>query len=273
LYGFWKKFLEDGLLEPYDAVATQSKTMNIHSIKILVIEDDPKDGRYLWELLRQAERGGLFPAFDMHQCDRLSTGLEILAHHPIKLVISDLSLPDAQGLEAIKNLTSKIKNTPLVILTGADERDRGLEAVRLGAQDYLLKSSLEPDSLVRTLLFAMERGRQLQGIEDRRKTLQESKNRYDAVLKPEATGKVIVNSMRLIQFLNAPAEVLLCQNSRDLIGKEVWFPVASGVREILDIDHGDEGLVRIELTVEDIEWCGMPAFVVSLQDTGERVEP
>jgi DNA-binding NarL/FixJ family response regulator len=247
--------------------------MNILSIKILVIEDDPKDGRYLWELLRQAERAGLFPPFDMHQCDRLSTGLEILAHHQIELVIADLSLPDAQGLEAIKRLTTKISNTPLVVLTGDDDRDRGLQAVRLGAQDYLLKSSLQTDTLVRTLLFAMERSRQLQEIEEKRQSLENSKNHYDAVLKPEAAGKIIVNSMGLIQFLNAPAEVLLCQNSRDLIGKEVWFPVASGVCEILDIDHGDLGLVRVELTVENIEWCGLPAFVVSLRDTKEKIDP
>ena len=65
-------------------------------------------------------------------------------------------------------------------------------------------------------------------------------------------------------FMNSSAELLLCQNARDLVGKEIWFPVAAGVKEILDIDRGEHS-IQIELSVEAVEWGGEFAYQVLLR--------
>jgi len=239
--------------------------MDSRAIRILVIEDNPKDGRYLWELLRQAERDSIFPSFDMHQCDRLSTSKDLLKDHDVDLIILDLGLPDAQNLEAIHHLYQLRPTIPIIVLTGLQEKNKALEAVKAGAQDYLIKGETDSGTLVRTLLFAMERGHKLRKVYWERQQAEEHKNLYHSYLLPDAEGVIIVNQDGIIQFMNPSAELLLCQNARDLIGKEIWFPVSAGVREILDIEHGED-TVQAELSVEAVEWGGELAFQIVLRE-------
>jgi DNA-binding NarL/FixJ family response regulator len=240
--------------------------MDTRTIRILVIEDDPRDGRYLWELLRQAERESKFPSFDMHQCDRLSTSRDLLKDHEVDLIILDLNLPDATGLEAIHSLYRESPTIPIIVWTGLQQKNQALEAVRAGAQDYLIKGEVEASNLVRTLLFSMERGQKLRALHEERLQAEEHKNLYHSYLLPDAEGVIIVDQNGIIQFMNASAELLLCQNARDLIGKEIWFPVSAGVSEVLDIDHGDERTIQAELSVEAVEWGGELAFQVILRE-------
>lgn len=233
-------------------------------IRILVIEDNPKDGRFLWELLRQAEKEGLFPSFDMHQCDRLSSSKDLLKDYTVDLIILDLELSDASNLEAVDQLYKFKPTIPIIVLTASKEKDKALEAIRAGAQDYVLKGETDSATLIQTFLFAMERGRNLHKVYSERQQAEEHKNLYHSYLVPDADGVIIANQEGIIQFMNSSAELLLCQNARDLVGKEIWFPVATGVKEILDIDRGEHS-IQIELSVEAVEWGGEFAYQVLLR--------
>jgi len=83
----------------------------------------------------------------------------VLCECAYDFIISDLTLPDAHGLEAVRRLQPLAPDTPLVVLTGIDDEDLALHAVQEGAQDYLVKGQLDAASLRRTLRHARERNR------------------------------------------------------------------------------------------------------------------
>ena len=114
-------------------------------INVLVIEDNPGDARLVKEVLGE-EGGG---RFNLLFADRMSTGLEMLDRGEIDLVLLDLSLPDCQGLDALTLTHSKAPRIPIVLMTGRDDEDLSVRAMRLGAQDYLVKGQSEGRVLVR----------------------------------------------------------------------------------------------------------------------------
>jgi PAS domain S-box-containing protein len=124
-------------------------------ITVLVIEDNPGDARLVKETLTD-EGGGRFQVLF---ADRMSTGLEMLDREEIDLVLLDLSLPDCQGLDALTLTHSKAPKIPIVLMTGLDDEDLSVRAMRLGAQDYLVKGQSEGRVLVRAIRYALERKR------------------------------------------------------------------------------------------------------------------
>jgi diguanylate cyclase (GGDEF)-like protein len=80
-----------------------------------------------------------------------------LAKHAVDIILLDLGLPDAQGLEAIRRAHAAAPGVPLVVLTGLDDESLAVQALQLGAQDYLIKGQIETRGLLRALRYAIER--------------------------------------------------------------------------------------------------------------------
>src|SRR5262245_6993002 len=124
-------------------------------INVLVIEDNPGDARLVKEALT-GEGGG---RYHLLFADRMTTGLEIMDREEVDLVLLDLSLPDCQGLDALTLTHGKAPRLPIVLMTGLDDEDLSLRAMRLGAQDYLVKGQSEGRVIVRSIRYALERKR------------------------------------------------------------------------------------------------------------------
>jgi PAS domain S-box-containing protein len=131
-------------------------------IKILLIEDNPGDARLIKEMLSDTE---LFNCV-LECTTRLSTGFEYLAGQPANIVLLDLGLPDSQGLETLAKVRAQVPGIPVVVLTGLDDEGVALEAVRQGAQDYLLKGAINGRALWRVINYAIERKASEQLLED-----------------------------------------------------------------------------------------------------------
>ncbi|MCX5994501.1 MAG: PAS domain S-box protein, partial [Chloroflexi bacterium] len=136
-------------------------------IRILLIEDNPGDARLLRELL--AAKDGA--SFDLEHEDRLSTALARLAQGDIDVILLDLSLPDSQGLDGLNKICAQAPKVPIVVLSGLSDEAVAIKAVQEGAQDYLVKGSVDSNSLVRSLHYAIER-------QHLRVALRESESRY-----------------------------------------------------------------------------------------------
>ncbi|MGA2945659.1 MAG: EAL domain-containing protein [Xanthobacteraceae bacterium] len=119
--------------------------------KILVVEDNPGDARLLHEMLK--ENASLI--IELVTC--MSEAEASLAAGTIDIILLDLGLPDAQGLEAIRRAHASAPHVPLVVLTGLDDESLAAEALQLGAQDYLIKGQIETRGLLRALRYAVER--------------------------------------------------------------------------------------------------------------------
>ncbi len=87
----------------------------------------------------------------------MSAAEKHLADHAVDIVLLDLGLPDTQGLEAIRRAHSAAPGVPLVVLTGLDDESLAVQALQLGAQDYLIKGQIEQRGLMRALRYAIER--------------------------------------------------------------------------------------------------------------------
>lgn len=124
-------------------------------IKILLIEDDPDDVLLIREML--AEVGSSLYSFRLEHADSLATGLGAYDIGRHDVVLLDLGLPDGNGLETLLTAAQRCPDAPLVVLTGLTDEFFGIEAVKNGAQDYLIKGRITSDVLTRSLCYALER--------------------------------------------------------------------------------------------------------------------
>jgi sigma-B regulation protein RsbU (phosphoserine phosphatase) len=130
-------------------------------VRVLLIEDNIADV----DLIKDAfEDAALDPAlsgavFELEQVDRLRAGMERLLAGDVDVVLLDLSLPDSQGFETFVKLERTSPTTPIVVLSGLDDEQMAVRAVREGAQDYLVKGRVDGITLTRSIRYAVERKR------------------------------------------------------------------------------------------------------------------
>ena len=126
----------------------------MESIKtVLLVEDNLGDARLLREMLN--EQNSLSTQLTHLEC--VSDAESYLVEHAVDIILLDLGLPDAQGLEAIQRAHAAAPGVPLVVLTSLDDVSLAVQALQLGAQDYLIKGQIETRGLLRALRYAIER--------------------------------------------------------------------------------------------------------------------
>lgn len=127
--------------------------MSTKAYNILLVEDNAVDARVITEALTKAGEG----AFAIQRAERLSEALEKLRTQAIDLVLLDFMLPDSEGMATFTAVRKEAPNVPVVALTGVSDEAVAIEAVRLGAQDFLVKGQVQPKTLHRALHYAIER--------------------------------------------------------------------------------------------------------------------
>jgi serine phosphatase RsbU (regulator of sigma subunit) len=120
-------------------------------LRVLLVEDDEGDARLVEDELRER-----LPSASIVRSRTLADALARLSP-AIDCVLLDLALPDASGLAAVGRLRQRLQGIPLVVLTGLDDAAAGVAAVQTGAQDYLVKGSVDGDQLVRSIRYAIGR--------------------------------------------------------------------------------------------------------------------
>ncbi|BAY76961.1 response regulator receiver sensor signal transduction histidine kinase [Nostoc linckia NIES-25] len=139
-----------------------------YSVKILLIEDNLASARLLQEFLMQAQ----LQEFTLVHVKRLGEALEELSKCNYDVILLDLTLPDSQGLSSLPPLIGQAPSVPIVVLTNTNDEKLAIEAVRQGAQDYLVKRQVNVDVLVRSLRYAIERKQVLESLRTVNETLQ-----------------------------------------------------------------------------------------------------
>ncbi|MGC9400655.1 MAG: ATP-binding protein [Anaerolineae bacterium] len=135
--------------------------------QVLLIEDNSTDALLIQEMLESVNGT---TNFDIFHVERLSHGLAQLERRPFDLVLLDLSLPDSQGPDTFERLHTHASQIPIIVLTGLDDRETAVQAVQRGAQDYLVKGSVDEHLLQRAMRYAIERKRTEEAL--RRRTAQ-----------------------------------------------------------------------------------------------------
>ena len=237
--------------------------MSKKSIKtVLLIEDNPGDARLLREMLQEE---GLYSSELLH-ADSMGRAENILAEHAVDIILLDLGLPDAQGLEAVRRARAVAPRVPLVVLTGLDDEVLAAQALQEGAQDYLIKGQItssvgqvETRGLLRALRYAVER-----------------KNMEDALFMETERAQVTLNSIGeavictdvggKVTFLNPVAEKLTGWSLPDAAGR----PMVD-VFQVLDATSRETTPNPMEMAVDQNRVVHLASNCVLIRRDGHEV--
>ncbi len=178
-------------------------------MKILLIEDNDADSRLIKEQLKEIEG----QPFEIERVDRLQRGIKRLEKNSTDLVLLDLSLPDSDREETLREIHKQCGHLPIVVLSGHDDDRLAFEAVGAGAQDYLVKGRFDAQMLWRSMRYALERKKSEQ-------TLVKSNAQLTSLI--QAIPEIVFlkdNANRLVLVNNA-YETLVGKKSKDLVGRE-----------------------------------------------------
>lgn len=127
--------------------------MSERALRILLIEDNPGDAR----LLREAFAGCAPETFEITWAQDLASGLQRLSESTPDAVLLDFSLPDGKGLYLLERVQERSPRVPIVVLTSLQDESVAGQAVRAGAQDYLVKGKADGPLISRSIRYAIER--------------------------------------------------------------------------------------------------------------------
>ena len=127
-------------------------------VHLLLVEDNPGDALLLQSVLEVDYPGQYATTI----AATVGQAKSLLVHRGFDAILSDLSLPDSQGLGTIDTLAAAAPEVPIIVLTGRADAGIVPEVVHSGAQDYLLKGQSDAATIVRMIHYAMDR-KQIEG--------------------------------------------------------------------------------------------------------------
>jgi PAS domain S-box-containing protein len=191
-------------------------------VRVLLIEDDPDDILLVKESLAEISHGKI----KLEYTGRLSRGLIELSSHSYDAVLLDLNLPDSRGLETLKTVVKSYPKVPVVVLSGLADDATTLEAVKRGAQDYLVKGEISGPMLVRVLNYAIER-KQAEAV------LRESEARYRALVETTPNGITLTDlDGKLLLCNQQSASLHDYESPEDMLGLNVYDLIVPSDRQL-----------------------------------------
>ena len=147
--------------------------MNIKkkTINVLLVEDDESDRRLTKLIMAKFSQA---IQFNIKTAETLSEAAEHLRHSNYDAILLDLGLPDSNGIDTVRNIHNASPDTPVIVLTGLDDEEMGLEAIKSGAEDYVVKGKALEYVLVRTIQYAIERKQIKNALEVSQKQAEEN---------------------------------------------------------------------------------------------------
>ncbi|MFW6146132.1 MAG: response regulator [Planctomycetota bacterium] len=139
-------------------------------LRVLIVEDNPGDVVLLRHMLQAV------PGETLEMTEAGTMGEAIRAMEPVEtfdVILLDLDLPESRGLDTVRCVHDVNGEAPIIVLTGHEDTGLGVEAVRLGAQDYLVKGKIDGPGLWRSIRYAMERKRSEKAMLDLMNTLEQ----------------------------------------------------------------------------------------------------
>jgi PAS domain S-box-containing protein len=181
-------------------------------INILLVEDDPCDQQLAkWILAKPLQT----VEFTIETAGSAKIGLERLRCRSFDLVLLDLALPDSDGLETVETFHNANSKIPVVVLTGLDSEETGLETIKKGAADYLVKGRGIKHQLAKSILYALERKR----VEDE---MQENERKVRAIFDHTSRFIGLTTPDGILIEANRTALTFAGIKDSDVLGKPFW---------------------------------------------------
>jgi PAS domain S-box-containing protein len=196
---------------PPSIVATPSSSSQ-PAITVLLIEDNPADALLIQAMLAEPSSA----RFEVGHAPTLAKGLECLAKFNHDVVLLDLSLPDSFGLETFDVVRGQAPAMPILVMSGLDDENAAVSAVHAGAQDYLVKGSVDSHLLARSVRYAIERKRTEEALRQSEAFYQSLvENLPQFILRKDLQGKFTFGNQKFLAELGRPLSELVGKTDFD----------------------------------------------------------
>ena len=223
-------------------------------IKILLIENDLPMVELIEDRLIS---NTLFPA-KVHIAENLSEAKKILEKERIDIVLTDLNLPDSQGISTLLKIREKAPEIPVVVLSGTEDPNLREAAIEAGAVDFLQKGGIG-EYIVPLLQSAIIRN------QEKKRFI----SFYERLLNDSPDAKIVLDAKNRIVFFNKAAHLLF--GNRAEIGGEfgTFFPEQDVYTE-LAVTKPDGTIALCDVVTYNTVWKGEPVRVISFRDLTEH---
>ncbi|MBI4969014.1 MAG: diguanylate cyclase [Rhodospirillales bacterium] len=180
-----------------------------------MVEDNPGDVTLIRHALRESGPG----VFDLTIAENMGAAQAQLSEKAFDVVLLDLSLPDSMGLDTVSGIRQAHGTVAIVVLSGLDDEELAVQAVKSGAQDYLVKGRSDSESLRRAIRYAIERQR-----------IEQAMRLAEAVFNNSETGIIVTDLRGVIVRANPAFSRITGYDARDIVGQPVSI-LKSGVQD------------------------------------------
>ena len=149
-------------------------------LQLLLLEKDTPDADFIRQALTRRQRPNA-TRFEVTGMSSIAKAIHWLSGNACHAILMDLGLDDSQGLEGLQRIVEAAPELPVVILTGLESETLGEQAIRHGAQDYLVKSQVSGELVAKALVHAVERKRQEQNLLQLAHSLRDANERLRAI--------------------------------------------------------------------------------------------
>ena len=225
----------------------------------LLVEDDEAYARFVHEALRQA--GGV--SCDLKVAETLSAASEHLSAGGIDVVLLDMGPLASKGLDMLRSIRTCAPDLPVVVVSGCEDEEIAVRAVREGADAYIFKHELTVRLLALTIRNAVERHRT--GC-----ALKASDERFRRMIDNNVDGIVVVDHEGIVRYANPAARSLFGQMGEKLLDQAFGLPVVADKAVEVGLVTATGEPATVEMRSAEVEWLGEMSHLVSLRDVTDR---
>jgi PAS domain S-box-containing protein/putative nucleotidyltransferase with HDIG domain len=195
------------------------------NINVLIVEDNEEHANLFGLYLERSQTH----KFSVTKTARLATAIEEIANNSYDVILLDLTLPESQGLNTFYQMHTRSDNVPIVVLSGLDDELVAIEAVRGGAQDYLVKGHADQQLIIRSIRYALERKK---AAED----LRLSEERFRSMIENSSDLIALIDQEKSYSYVSPSYEKIIGYAPENLLG-----------RQIIELLHPDETEIILEM--------------------------
>src|SRR5215217_68445 len=234
------------------------------AVKILIIDDDEDDFFITSEYLRQIEEYNL----SIDWCYRFNDAVEHLKKRSHHMYFVDYRLGAKTGLDFLKEAVQLGCEEPIVLLTGKGNKEVDIEAMQMGATDYLVKTELNADKLERCIRYSLERTEYL-------KALRANERKYRSIFELSKDAVFIADKHLFFKDMNGATSELLGYTKQELLKRSLYELIADEtIKKLLQKYLYEEGEVN-DLELDMVTKSGekrscMFSLIAPVESTDER---
>lgn len=224
-------------------------------IKVLLVEDSAYDTKVVEDLFCDIKGDG----FLLRTAESLHKAKETDVEYRSDIVLLDLNLPDSYGTETLIKSKDLFPDRPIIVMTGLYEERLGVQLIKKGAQDYMVKGKLTASGLAYGIKYAIERGKTEVHLKERETSMRN-------LLEKIPEGFLVVLPDGSVTFANLGAELLLGRKQADIMADP--FDLQSDLETPIETEifHRDGTKVPVEIMAAELNWGGEACRLIMLRD-------